>query len=404
MVNYVFLSVYFYSVPNLRFSNPYKLRKVRLGDICTITGGYAFDSHKMKQQGEYQIIKMGNLYNGIFDLSRNQSFINAPTKKELEYLIQKNDILITLTGTTNKKDYGYTVQIEKPKKLLLNQRCALIRASKVNEKYLFYLLNSNDFLKQFYASSTGGTGNQTNVSINDMLDFKVYISNENDQLKISNILNALDKKISTQIKIIEEYVILKNSLIHRFFTMDNPKVKLSTILTEINIKNKNKQIDTVLSVSNKLGFIKQSEQFEDREVASDDTSNYKIVNKGDYAYNPARINVGSIARLINYDKGIISPMYSCFKINEKKITYTYFDMFLSSFSFKRQLNKKLEGSVRQCLTFEGMLSMDIELPCIETQKSISNKIDMLNYKIKLESDYREALIKQKQFLLNNMFI
>lgn len=391
-------------VPNLRFSNPYKLRKVRLGDICTITGGYAFDSHKMKQQGEYQIIKMGNLYNGIFDLSRNQSFINAPTKKELEYLIQKNDILITLTGTTNKKDYGYTVQIEMPKKLLLNQRCALIRASKVNEKYLFYLLNSNDFLKQFYASSTGGTGNQTNVSINDMLDFKVYISNENDQLKISNILNALDKKISTQIKIIEEYVILKNSLIHRFFTMDNPKVKLSTILTEINIKNKNKQIDTVLSVSNKLGFIKQSEQFEDREVASDDTSNYKIVNKGDYAYNPARINVGSIARLINYDKGIISPMYSCFKINEKKITYTYFDMFLSSFSFKRQLNKKLEGSVRQCLTFEGMLSMDIELPCIETQKSISNKIDMLNYKIKLESDYREALIKQKQFLLNNMFI
>ena len=175
-------------VPNLRFSNLDKLMKVRLGDICTITGGYAFDSHKMTQKGDYQIIKMGNLYNGIFDLSRNSSFINAPTKKELEYLIQENDILITLTGTTNKKDYGYTVQMEQPKNLLLNQRCALIRASKVNEKYLFYLLNSNDFLKQFYASSTGGTGNQTNVSINDMLDFKVYISNENDQSKISNIL------------------------------------------------------------------------------------------------------------------------------------------------------------------------------------------------------------------------
>lgn len=42
--------------------------KVRLGDICTITGGYAFDSLKMTQKGEYQIIKMGNLYNGIFDL------------------------------------------------------------------------------------------------------------------------------------------------------------------------------------------------------------------------------------------------------------------------------------------------------------------------------------------------
>lgn len=260
-----------------------------------------------------------------------------------------------------------------------------------------------DFYKtQLKRLSVGGA--QENLNLDKLENVYFHIPTLPEQNDITNLLTKIDELIETQIKIIEEYVILKNSLIHRFFTMDNPKVKLSTILTEINIKNKNKQIDTVLSVSNKLGFIKQSEQFEDREVASDDTSNYKIVNKGDYAYNPARINVGSIARLINYDKGIISPMYSCFKINEKKITYTYFDMFLSSFSFKRQLNKKLEGSVRQCLTFEGMLSMDIELPCIETQKSISNKIDMLNYKIKLESDYREALIKQKQFLLNNMFI
>lgn len=267
---------------------------------------------------------------------------------------------------------------------------------------VFYLLKSPSSRKSIVRLGAGAQ--HYNIGQENIKTLSFYFPNEIEQVKIANLLSKIDERIQTQSKIIEEYVILKNSLIHRFFTMDNPKVKLSTILTEINIKNKNKQIDTVLSVSNKLGFIKQSEQFEDREVASDDTSNYKIVNKDDYAYNPARINVGSIARLINYDKGIISPMYSCFKINEKKITYTYFDMFLSSFSFKRQLNKKLEGSVRQCLTFEGMLSMDIELPCIETQKSISNKIDMLNYKIKLESDYREALIKQKQFLLNNMFI
>ena len=247
--------------------------------------------------------------------------------------------------------------------------------------------NYNDFWNAYFKApqtintynsiATGSLVEKKRVHFSQLKSLKFYLPSNDEKEKINSFIKLLDDRISVQIKIIEEYVILKNSLIHRFFTMDNPKVKLSTILTEINIKNKNKQIDTVLSVSNKLGFIKQSEQFEDREVASDDTSNYKIVNKGDYAYNPARINVGSIARLINYDKGIISPMYSCFKINEKKITYTYFDMFLSSFSFKRQLNKKLEGSVRQCLTFEGMLSMDIELPCIETQKSISNKIDML---------------------------
>ena len=63
----------------------------------------------------------------------------------------------------------------------------------------------------------------------------------------------------------------------------------------------------VLSVSNKHGFIAQSEQFEDREVASDDTSNYKVVKKDMFAYNPARINVGSIALYEMDNNGIVSP-------------------------------------------------------------------------------------------------
>ena len=176
---------------------------MKLGNICSITGGYAFDSRKMKSKGEYQIIKMGNLYNGVLDLTRNPSFIDNPTKKELEYLIHKNDILITLTGTVNKKDYGYTVQLNNPNNLLLNQRCALIKPLNINEKYLFYLLNSNNFFKQFYASSTGGTGNQTNVSINDMLNFNMYITNEKNQIIISEFLNKIDQRIETQIKIID---------------------------------------------------------------------------------------------------------------------------------------------------------------------------------------------------------
>lgn len=390
-----FLLIY---VPNLRFNgyteNWQKYRTIELGQMQRGKSKHRPRDDEKLYGGAYPFIQTGdikkaNLY--IKEYERTYSNYGLSQSK----LWSKGTLCITIAAN-----------IAETALLGLN---ACFPDSVIgwisNEK-----ITNNIFIKyyfDFYKTqlkrlSVGGA--QENLNLDKLENVYFHIPTLPEQNDITNLLTKIDELIETQIKIIEEYVILKNSLIHRFFTMDNPKVKLSTILTEINIKNKNKQIDTVLSVSNKLGFIKQSEQFEDREVASDDTSNYKIVNKGDYAYNPARINVGSIARLINYDKGIISPMYSCFKINEKKITYTYFDMFLSSFSFKRQLNKKLEGSVRQCLTFEGMLSMDIELPCIETQKSISNKIDMLNYKIKLESDYREALIKQKQFLLNNMFI
>ena len=392
------------NVPNLRFSNPYKLMKVRLGDICTITGGYAFDSHKMKQQGEYQIIKMGNLYNGTFDLSRNQSFISAPTKKELEYLIQKNDILITLTGTTNKKDYGYTVQMERPKKLLLNQRCALIRASKVNDKYLFYLLNSNDFLKQFYASSTGGTGNQTNVSINDMLDFKVYISNENDQLKISNILNALDKKISTQNKIIDDLVLQKKYIIYSLLEaiQDNEKIMLKDILFDYNVKTTINNEYPVLS-STASGMYLQTEYF-NKEAASDNTTGYKIIPKGYCTYrsmSDTGLFTFNIQNLV--EKGIVSPAYPVFSANN--YINEFIILYLNNASYiKKQILELKSGGTRFALPFSILCTLKI--PKLEKEKQLTfiKTITAFERKIKNEEIILNDLHQQKNYLLNNMFI
>lgn len=363
MVDYDFLSVYFYSVPNLRFSYKGDWSKRKLNEICLFFKGNGLSKSDLSNEG-FPCILYGELYTTYKNEVISDIISKTNTTLSNPFLSRNNDLIIPGSGE-DPIDIAVARAIYQNDIILGGDLNILCPKSNVSAAFLSYQLNG---VRRYDIAKKAQGKSIVHLHNSDLKEVLVSIPSYDEQLHIVKLLTKIDEMIETQSKIIEEYVILKNSLIHRFFTMDNPKVKLSTILTEINIKNKNKQIDTVLSVSNKLGFIKQSEQFEDREVASDDTSNYKIVNKGDYAYNPARINVGSIARLINYDKGIISPMYSCFKINEKKITYTYFDMFLSSFSFKRQLNKKLEGSVRQCLTFEGMLSMDIELPCIETQK------------------------------------
>ena len=391
MVNYVFLSVYFYSVPNLRFTNLNKLVKVRLGDICTITGGYAFDSLKMTQKGEYQIIKMGNLYNGIFDLSRNSSFINAPTKKELDYLIQENDILITLTGTTNKKDYGYTVQMEQPKNLLLNQRCALIRASKVNEKYLFYLLNSNDFLKQFYASSTGGTGNQTNVSINDMLDFKVCISNENDQLKISNILSALDKKILTQIKIIDDYNSLKIGIYNWMFKENYADYKLK-----------------------QLAYIVKGDQINNDQLLSN--GSYYMMNGGtspsgyldSYNVSENTISISEGGNSCGYVQFNSSPFWSgghCYTIqnvNSALIDNKYLYHYLKH-KEKEIMNLRI-GTGLPNIQKRDLENFTILAPNLSIQRKNLALFEMLDEKISVLNEELTILEKQKKYLLCNMFI
>ena len=278
------------------------------------------------------------------------------------------------------------------------------------------LNNSLDYLLDFFKTekgkqllqmaSPGGAGRNKTLNQDFFLNSKIYLPSLNEQLKTSELIDLIEDRIETQIKIIDDYNSLKKGIIQHIFNVNHefPNVHLKAILKEISQKNKNRDNIDVLSVSNSLGFIKQSEQFEDREIASADTSNYKIVNKNEYAYNPARINVGSIARLQNCDCGIVSPMYIIFDIDVSKITYEYFDLFLQSSTFQKQLSQKLEGSVRQCLTFTSMQNIIINLPPLKKQIEISEKMKFIDSKIKVESDCLNLLKTEKDYLLKNMFI
>ena len=107
---------------------------------------------------------------------------------------------------------------------------------------------------------------------------------------------------------------------------DWEKVKLGIFLIECNEKNKDLQIKNILSINNKLGFVSQEKQF-GKIVASKDLSKYKIIEKNYIAYNPSRINVGSIAIYNRHEKGIVSPMYIVFKTNDN-LDNTYFIEFI----------------------------------------------------------------------------
>ncbi len=180
-------------------------------------------------------------------------------------------------------------------------------------------------------------------------------------------------------------------------------VRLGELIDEVTTRNKSNAYDNVLSVSNKIGFIKQSEQFEDRTVASEDKHNYKVVTEGCFAYNPARINIGSIALLSTHKVGIISPMYVCFKTKDG-LDAEYLNFYYQSSFFYKELQKKLEGSVRQCLTFENMNKILIPYVDIEKQKEIANILKRFVTLIATEEKYLKELYKQRSYFLNAMFI
>ena len=281
----------------------------------------------------------------------------------------------------------------------------VIRGKKIGEydpQYFNYLLRSPFARKRIIPMGAGAQ--HYNIGQEGLSKVKLHFANIEEQKKIGKMLSLLDERIATQSKIIEDLKKLKSAIIEIEYTPNTKTTSpIGDVIEQISKRNKNNAIQNVLSVSNRQGFIKQSDQFENRNVASEDTSNYKIVEKNDFAFNPARINVGSIARLTTFEKGIVSPMYICFRTQEN-VAPEYIDYFFESKHFYCEIQKRLEGSVRQCLSFEGLCNIPLSLPSFEMQQLIGKRLFTLGQKVKTETYLLELLNKQKQYLLRQMFI
>ena len=279
---------------------------------------------------------------------------------------------------------------------------------KVESDYFVHYFESNKWHKQISDIAGEGARNHglLNMSVSDFFETVHKFPTQEEQVKISNFLNLINERILTQSKIIEDLESLKKSIInHYLYSNSSEKIMtLGEIINQVNNRNSKNNIQNVLSVNNKLGFIPQNEQFEDHEVASENKTNYKIVTQYDFAYNPARINVGSIAMLSENDTGIISPMYICFNVNKNIILPCYLDIFIHSSKFLTEVNKRLEGSVRLCLSFEGLSSIQIPVPTLQKQYKIINDVTSLIKKINIETKLLQKLKEQKKYLLSNMFI
>ena len=272
----------------------------------------------------------------------------------------------------------------------------------VNNEWLMQLLKTPKM--NYYYNVNGEGGVRVYLFYPNFARIRMSIPKIEEQKKIAKLLNLIDERIATQNKIIEDLKKLKSAIIEIEYTPNTKTTShIGDVIEQISKRNKNNAIKNVLSVSNRQGFIKQSDQFENRNIASEDTSNYKIVEQNNFAFNPARINVGSIARLTTFEKGIVSPMYICFRTQEN-VAPEYIDFFFESKHFYCEIQKRLEGSVRQCLSFEGLCNIPFSLPSLEIQQRIGKRLFTLGQMIKTETDLLELLNKQKLYLLRQMFI
>ena len=156
--------------------------------------------------------------------------------------------------------------------------------------------------------------------------------------------------------------------------------RLGDYIIEYSVKNKENHPYSVYSVTNSNGFC--TEYFT-KDVSGKNKRTYKIVPRGYFAYNPSRINVGSIDWQSHEDYVIVSPLYTVFKCSEE-LDKEYLKMFLKSDYGNQLINANTTGSVRANLKFEVLSEFKIKMCPLENQKKIVKEINDIKKSINLE--------------------
>lgn len=167
-----------------------------LSSKVQVQGGYAFKSKDFQTEG-VQLIRIGNLYNNQLSLNRDPIFLPKEFLKTLpQFILNKGDIILSMTGTAGKRDYGFAVQINIEEKVFLNQRVCkfLFQEAKIDKDFLLNVLHSEFYLTKLYLSVTGTK--QANLNSDNILEIYVPFPIIDEQKRISNYLLKVDDFIS----------------------------------------------------------------------------------------------------------------------------------------------------------------------------------------------------------------
>ena len=382
------------NVPNLRFPGfGGEWEREKLRDKCSFySGGTPSSSNKSYYIGEIPFIRSGEISGDSTELFLSEFGLNNSSAK----MVDIGDLLLALYGATSGQ-----IAISKIRGAI-NQAILCIKSSYDNIFLKSVWEKHVDKILQAYLQ-----GGQGNLSADIVKNLSFYFPSLDEQNKISKLIVLIDERIETQNKIIEDLKKLKVAITQKISKDNsNRKVMLSELLTER--YEKNKDLYPVHSVSVSEGIINQVD-FLGRSFAANDISNYNVVCCGDIVYtkSPTGDFPYGIVKMSSIDTKVsVSPLYGVYHPSSEYVGIYLHNYFSNSLNAKNYLHKLIQKGAKNTIniTNKRFLKNEISLPNETLLKEYSLFISAFDLKIKSEQKALLLLQKQKEYLLQQMFI
>ena len=349
-------------------------KEYRLGEISFGKGSYGIAAPAVPyDKSKYTYLRITDIND---DGSLNfDSLKSVDEKNASKYLLHKGDIVFARTGNSTGRTYYYD-GTEGP----LVYAGFLVKfsldSSKVNPRLLKYYTHSKPYYEWIHSFDTGAT--RGNINAQTFGYMPIMLPPRSLQDKIVEILESIDDKIDLNRKINSNLEEQAKALFKSWFIDFEPfkdgkfvdselgkipegwkVVTIGEVTDNIKVKVGNRDSIKVLSPVTS-GHLVLSEEYFSKQVFSSSIAKYIVVKHNDFAYNPARINIGSIGMNEFEFDGCVSPVYVVFRCQSG---YEYFfDLYRRTSYFIEEVKKRAIGGVRQTLSYKDLSLIQLVYP------------------------------------------
>ena len=385
----------------------------KLGEIAVFSKGVGYSKNDLCEEGT-PIILYGRLYTKyetcIFD-------VDTFVKEKAGGVYSKGgEVIVPASGET-AEDISIASVVVKPGILLGGDLNIVSPTAEYDSAFLALTISSGATHK--YLSSLAQGKSVVHLHNADIQSVSAKFPTKREQEKIHLLFGKIDTLITLHQRKYEKLLNIKKSMLDKMFPQNGVSVpeirfkgftdpweqrKFSDITFPAGEKNRDNLPLESYSITNEHGFIPQDEKFENGGTMREaDKRMYYIVSPNSFAYNPARINVGSIGYQNTGKDVIVSSLYEVFKTSDDVDDRLLWHWFKSP-DFQKLIFQLQEGGVRLYFYYDKLCMGTVSLPSLEEQRKIGQFFDSLDTLITLHQRKLEKLQNIKKSCLEKMFV
>lgn len=410
--------------PQLRFpefTDEWQVKK--LGEVVEYTKGFAFKSKDYEYKG-VRIVRVSDLGSSYIKQSSTKTYISEENARNYSrYELKRGNIIITTVGSRpemRESAVGRGIYVGNENEGLLNQNLLKIESTnKVNNRFIFSFINSERYI-EYIKSVKRGNANQANITVKDLMGYRVSLPSEPEQQKIAELLTAIDDKIAAQEQKVEKLEAYKRGMMQKIFSQQirftrgdgsqypGWEAKKLGYLTDI------AKSGGTPTATNRSYYTNGDIPF----LAISD-----ITEQGKYlSYTSKSINKNGLRNSSSWlvpTNSIIYSMYASVGLpiinkvpvatsqavmnlvlkQDVSVEYIYYFLL----DYRRRIHRYIETGTQGNLNAQIVKDIQVDLPGPREQQKIADYLSALDQKITLTRDKLEKTKQFKKGLLQRMF-